>query len=61
LATLVSVQPIETVIAVLAASRDGASINAAAKACRLPQRTSSGSSWRLADARIQCAGKLVTS
>jgi molybdenum-dependent DNA-binding transcriptional regulator ModE len=39
LATLVSVQPIETVTAVLAASRDGASINAAAKASGINYRT----------------------
>jgi molybdenum-dependent DNA-binding transcriptional regulator ModE len=39
LATLVSVQPIETVIAVLAASRAGVSINAAAKASGINYRT----------------------
>jgi transposase len=39
LATLVSVQPIETVIAVLAAARGGASINAAAKASGIKYRT----------------------
>jgi molybdenum-dependent DNA-binding transcriptional regulator ModE len=39
LATPVQVQPIETVIAVLAASRDGASINAAAKASGINHRT----------------------
>jgi molybdenum-dependent DNA-binding transcriptional regulator ModE len=37
--TLVSVQPVETVIAVLAATRDGASINAAAKVARVNYRT----------------------
>jgi molybdenum-dependent DNA-binding transcriptional regulator ModE len=39
LATLVSVQPIETVIAVPAASRKGASINAAARASGINYRT----------------------
>jgi molybdenum-dependent DNA-binding transcriptional regulator ModE len=49
LATLVSVQPIETVIAVLAASRDGASINAAAKA--------SGINYRTAQRIVQAVGE----
>jgi molybdenum-dependent DNA-binding transcriptional regulator ModE len=35
----VTTQPIETVLAVLAASRDGASINAAAKASGINYRT----------------------
>jgi molybdenum-dependent DNA-binding transcriptional regulator ModE len=35
-------QTVETVIAVLAASRDGASINAAAKASRINYRTAEG-------------------
>jgi hypothetical protein len=35
----VTTQPVETVIAVLAASRDGASINAAAKASGINYRT----------------------
>jgi hypothetical protein len=39
IASGVSTQPVETVIAVLAAQRDGASINAAAKASRINYRT----------------------
>ena len=41
-------QPVETVIAVLAASRDGASINAAAKA--------SGINYRTAQRIVEAAG-----
>jgi hypothetical protein len=39
IASGVTTQPIETVVAVLAASRDGASINAAAKASGINYRT----------------------
>jgi pectin methylesterase-like acyl-CoA thioesterase len=39
IASGVTTQPVETVIAVLAASRDGASINAAAKASGINYRT----------------------
>jgi hypothetical protein len=39
LASGVTLQPVETVITVLAASRDGASINAAAKASGINYRT----------------------
>ncbi|HXL59687.1 MAG TPA: hypothetical protein VN959_03295, partial [Mycobacterium sp.] len=39
IASGVTTQPVETVIAVLAARRDGASINAAAKASRINYRT----------------------
>jgi molybdenum-dependent DNA-binding transcriptional regulator ModE len=39
IASGVTTQPVETVIAVLAASRDGASINAAAKAAGINYRT----------------------
>ena len=39
LATGVTTQPVETVMAVLAASRDGASVNAAAKASGINYRT----------------------
>jgi len=57
IASGVTTQPVQTVIAVLTASRDGASINAAAKATGinyrtaqrivpLPQSIGSGSSWR---------------
>ncbi len=39
IASGVTIQPVETVIAVLAASRDGASINSAAKASGINYRT----------------------
>jgi pectin methylesterase-like acyl-CoA thioesterase len=39
IASGVTTQPVETVVAVLAASRDGASINAAAKASGINYRT----------------------
>jgi molybdenum-dependent DNA-binding transcriptional regulator ModE len=39
IASSVTTQPVETVMAVLAASRDGASINAAAKASGINYRT----------------------
>ena len=60
IASGVTTQSVETVIAVLSAHRDGASINAAAKASGINYRTAqriveaaaerhSGSSWRSAD------------
>ena len=49
IASGVTTQPIETVLAVLAASRDGASINAAAKA--------SGINYRTAQRIVEAAGE----
>ena len=49
IASGVTTQPVETVIAVLAESRDGASINAAAKA--------SGINYRTAQRIVQAAGE----
>jgi hypothetical protein len=49
IASGVTTQPVETVLAVLAASRDGASINAAAKA--------SGINYRTAQRIVEAAGE----
>ena len=49
IASRVTTQPVETVIAVLAASRDGASVNAAARA--------SGINYRTAQRIVQAAGE----
>jgi hypothetical protein len=49
IASGVTTQPFETVIAVLAASRDGASINAAAKASGINYRTA----WRIVQAAAE--------